>query len=72
MSADQTQGVWALISSNFQEILSETWSFILMFIYMYINFEFLGHKTPLVRSWPIHIILRKNHKGVFDGTVAIL
>ena len=69
MSADQTKGVWALISSNFQEILSETWSFILIFIY--INFEFLGHTTPLVRSWPIYIKLHKNHKGVFDVTVAI-
>ena len=66
MSADQTKGVWVLISSNFQEILNEFWSFILIFIY--INFEFLGHKTPLVRSWPIYIKLRKNRKGVYDGT----
>ena len=43
MSADKTKGVWALISLNFQEILSKTWSFILIFVY--INFEFLGHKT---------------------------
>ena len=50
-------------------MLSETWSFILIFID--INFEFLGHKTPLVRSWPIYIKLRKNHKDVFEGTVAI-
>ena len=55
-------------SSNFQEILSETFSFTLLLIY--INFEFVGHKTPLIRSWPIYIKLRKNHKGVNDDTVA--
>ena len=43
----------------------------LSYWYLYINFEILGHKTSLVRSWPIYIKLRKNNKGVFYGTVAI-
>ena len=49
-----------IISSNSQGNTQPNLVFHIV-IYVYINFEFLGHKTPLVRSWPIYIKLHKNH-----------
>ena len=46
-----------IFSSNFQEILSETWSFILISIYiiLFINFDFLD-KRPLLSDLGSNIL----------------